>query len=392
MDYNDYTAHRVMVRDEVRTSAFQKAIAAQVRPGDVVLDVGAGSGVLSLFAAQAGAGRVYAIERSPLAAAMARHLAQVNGFEGIIHVLEGDAQRIAPIEPVDLLVSEWMGTVGIEENMYGAVLWARDHWLKPEGKVIPVSVTAMAAPVDIAQRVDTGFFSAMPWGLDLNALGETMVNELLLHRRRIEPGNLSAAARPLWKSTALGDPPDAVRQPARARLEYKIASGGAVTALALWFTADLGGGITLATGPDDPDTHWGQMLLPLDKRMPLAKGDVLAAEISAWPVNAGPLMFSWRWRINDGPEQMMDTTGTNQGPPDLAAAAQDDLPDENPPRSALSKFLAVLAMDAEKLAAFLDDPDAVLAASGLSDAQVGALKSRDQAQIGMALFDLEGLK
>lgn len=387
MDYDDYSAHRTMVRDAVRTSAFQKAIIAAVKPGDVVLDVGAGSGVLSLFAAKAGAARVYAVERSLQAAAMARHLASVNGFEGIIHVVEGDVRHVELPEPVDVIVSEWMGTLGIDENMYGAVLWARDHFLKPEGgRIIPVSVTAMAAPVATAQRVDAAFFAERPWDLDLSALGEAQVNDLLMSRRRVEPGDLAAPARPMWKSTALTDPPEAVREPARSTLNFSAATAGSATALALWFSADLGNGITLGNAPDEPDTHWGQMLLPLTSRVSLNKGDKLNVDVSAWPVGPGPLMFSWKWRVNDGPETMLDTTGTHQGPPEAQGAAI--AADAGPPaRSALSKFLAVLAMDAEKLAGFLEDPDGVMAAAGLSTAQAGALKSQNADRIGMALFD-----
>jgi type I protein arginine methyltransferase len=388
MDYNDYSAHRTMVRDAVRTSAFHKAIAAGVKPGDVVLDVGAGSGVLSLFAAQAGAARVYAVERSPEAAAMARHLAAVNGFDSIIHVIDGDVRQVQLPEPVDVIVSEWMGTLGIDENMYGSVLWARDHFLKPDGgRVIPVSVTAMAAPVATAQRVDAAFFAENPWDLDLSALGEAQVNDLLMTRRRVEPGDLAAPARPMWKSTALADPPDAVRETAKTTLAFTATKAADVTALALWFSADLGNGVSLGNAPDEPDTHWGQMLLPLASRLSLAKGDVFHVEVSAWPVGPGPLMFAWDWRVNDGPKTMLDTTGTHQGPPGAQPTAA-MFADAGPPqRSALSKFLAVLAMDAAKLADFLADPDGVMAAAKLSPAQAEALKSQDADRIGMALFE-----
>lgn len=391
MNYNDYSAHRVMVRDEVRTGAFQKAIEAVVKQGDVVLDVGAGSGVLSLFAARAGAARVYAVERTPEAAAMARQLVHANGFEAIVTVVEGDVRQIAPPELVDVIVSEWMGAIGIDENMYGSVLFARDHWLKPDGQVIPLSVTAMAAPVAIVQRVDAAFFTDRPYGLDLSALGEPVLNELLMIRRRVEAADLAAPAQPLWTTSALTDTPGVVRETARAELDFTANGPSRVSALALWFTADLGQGVTLSNAPDAADTHWGQMLLPLHTQLELNKGDALHVEVSAWPVGPGPLMFGWKWRVNDGPATLLDTTGSNQGAPGDAAKAAEAMTalfaNGPPARSALAKFLAVLAIDADKLADFLADPDAAMKASGLSAAHVDTLTSRDQDRIGMALFE-----
>lgn len=388
MNYDDFLSHRAMVRDAVRTTAFRNAIAAEVKEGDVVLDVGAGSGVLSLFAAQAGAARVYAVERSPTATALARHLVAANGLEKTITVIEGDVRQLQLPEQVDVIVSEWMGTLGIDENMYGAVLWARDHFLKPDGgRIVPVSVTAMAAPVSTAQRVDAAFFAERPWGIEMGPLQENTVNDLLMSRRRVEPGDLAAKPQALWKHTALADGPETVRGTTRGELTFKIDRKSETTALALWFEADLGNGVALSNAPDQRDTHWGQMLLPLVSPLSLAKGDAVHVEIDAWPVSPGPLMFAWKWRVNDGPNTQLNTTGQHHGAPQMQGQ---EAGFDAARRSPLSAFLAGLAVDADRLAGFLADPDAAMADAGLEGKYADALRSQDAERIGMALFETGG--
>lgn len=385
MDYGELATHRLMVRDEVRTAAFGEAIAAVVKSGDVVLDLGAGCGILSLFAARAGAARVYAVERDPHAAACAQALVQQNGFADVVKVVCSDIRSAGIPEQVDLIVSEWMGTIGIDENMYGAVLWARDALLAKDGRIIPASVTAMLAPAAPAQRADSGFFNDHPYGFDMSPLGEPVLNELMMVRRRVVNENLAASGQPLWTMTAATDTPETVRQPAQAELSFVVGRSLAVTALAAWFKADLGGGVTLSNAPNAPDTHWGQMLFPLNSRLSLTKGDTLDVGIKAWPVGPGPLMFAWRWRVNDGPEAELDTMGGTSSASmaqDAENAAAPELPTA---RSALSRFLAQLALDPDQLAAFLADPDATMAE--LSTEHADALRSRDAYRIGMALYE-----
>ena len=144
--YTEFEVHRTMIHDRVRTEAFRRAIDAVVRPGDMVLDVGAGSGILSVLAAKAGADRVYAVEETSIAV-LAHELAVANGVGDIVQVIQGDASEVEPPEPVDVLVSEWLGGFGIDEGMLVPVIAARDRWLKPGGTMIPSSVTAWVALV-----------------------------------------------------------------------------------------------------------------------------------------------------------------------------------------------------------------------------------------------------
>ena len=97
-----------------------------MRPGDVVLDVGAGSGILSLFAARAGAARVYAVEQTTIAVLAQRGTA--NGYQEIVQVIQGDILEIEPPEArVDVVVSEWLGGFRNNKGMLVPVIAARDR-------------------------------------------------------------------------------------------------------------------------------------------------------------------------------------------------------------------------------------------------------------------------
>ena len=185
--YAEIEVHRTMICDRVRTEAFRRAIDSVVRPGDVVLDVGAGSGILSMFAARAGAARVYAVERTTVAV-MAQELAAANGFADVIEVIQGDMMDIELPERVDVIVSEWLGGFGIDEGMLPPVIAARERWLKPGGVMIPRSATAWTGLVHDRYLYETvGFLKDDPYGLRLEQAGRDDGERDLLFRHLPSP-------------------------------------------------------------------------------------------------------------------------------------------------------------------------------------------------------------
>lgn len=145
--YASMEQQRWMVADKTRTDAFAEAIAEVVKPGDFVIDVGAGTGILSLLAAKAGARRVIGVERSAMAS-KARELVQRNGFDDRVEIIQGYAANLKLTESADVIISEWLGHMGYVEGMFGSVIHVRDAWLKPGGKLLPSSVDLMLAPID----------------------------------------------------------------------------------------------------------------------------------------------------------------------------------------------------------------------------------------------------
>lgn len=279
--YAEFEVHRTMIRDCVRTDAFRAAIEAVVRPGDVVLDVGAGSGILSLFAAKAGAARVYAVERTQVAV-LAEVLADKNGVADTVTVIHGDIMDIDLPEPVDVIVSEWLGGFGIDEGMLPPVIFARDRWLKPGGTMIPRSVTAWTALVEDRYSKDmASFLRGQPYGLDLDALAEVTVNEIMYSGtfRHLAAGDRRSEALELWTTDAEQTTLEQAREPHEAEVALAVGSEGTANALALWFSAELAPGIPLSVGPGDPPTHWGMTTAPLRRPVDLTPGTVVRARV-----------------------------------------------------------------------------------------------------------------
>src|SRR5262245_12756055 len=142
----DPVEHARMLHDDRRTRDYLAAIAAAVRPGDVVLDIGTGSGVLAVAAARAGARRIYAVEASDIAEVAGRVFA-TNGVTETVTLVPGWSREIELPEPADLLVAEIIGNEPLEEEILETTLDARRRLLKPDARLIPHTLTLLARPL-----------------------------------------------------------------------------------------------------------------------------------------------------------------------------------------------------------------------------------------------------
>ena len=293
--YAEIEVHRTMICDRVRTEGFRRAIGSVVRPYDVVLDVGAGSGILSMFAAQAGAARVYAVERTTVAV-LAQELAAENGLAEIVQVIHGDVMDVELPERVDVIVSEWLGGFGIDEGMLAPVIAARDRWLKPGGVMVPRSVTAWAALVHdryLGEAVD--FLRDEPYGLRLDGLVEMTVNEIFYSGtfRHLAAGDRRSKPGRLWTTDTDVIALEQAQAPHEAETLLEVRDHGTANALALWFSAELAPGISLSVGPGDPPTHWGMTTAPLRSPVELTPGMSVRARVRTCPAQPVGTWTSW---------------------------------------------------------------------------------------------------
>ncbi|KAF7827479.1 putative protein arginine N-methyltransferase 6 [Senna tora] len=144
--------HEEMIKDRVRTETYRAAIMQHqsLIAGKVVVDVGCGTGILSIFCAQAGAKRVYAVDASDIAQ-QAKEIVKANKLSDVVIVMHGRVEDVEIDEEVDVIISEWMGYMLLYESMLGSVITARDRWLKPGGLILPSNATLEIADVARAQ-------------------------------------------------------------------------------------------------------------------------------------------------------------------------------------------------------------------------------------------------
>lgn len=180
--YDSGFVHEEMLRDSVRCQAYADAIFASraAFAGGVVIDVGAGSGLLSCLCARAGARRVYAVEASGPSASLCREVVRANGLEKVVHVLESRLEdvELPAGELADAIVSEWMGYMLLFESMLDSVLLARDRWLRPGGLMMPSRAKLYLCPfTDKHWRQLRLEMLSNVSGIDLRALLPLLANE-----------------------------------------------------------------------------------------------------------------------------------------------------------------------------------------------------------------------
>jgi SAM-dependent methyltransferase len=305
--YEDLWVQRLMLRDRVRNEAYRSALKQSVNPGDVVLDVGAGTGILSLFAVKAGASKIFAVERTNMAE-MARVMIERNGMEDRVEVMQADMETIELPEKVDVIVSEWMGRYGIDEYMHVPVLTARDRWLKPGGKMLPARVTAWMAPVwDHQLDQSLKFWRNRPYDVDLSPIADATVEEVFWVRHHITADTLLSEPKTMWTTDTYNTPVEEVNGPFHTSLSFTATRDGQLSGLGAWFYAELGGGIILTNSPFTPMTHWGRWVFPLGQSIEIKKGIIIDVEFGCEPAGPGCCHNSWSVRVGDSPWQHHDT-------------------------------------------------------------------------------------
>ena len=286
----DLVYHAGMLADHVRVEVFLEAVRALVRPGDVVIDAGTGSGVLAVAAARAGARRVYAIESGGIADIAARVFAD-NGVADRVQLVRGDARIVSLPEHADVLITETIGTNPFDEGILDVVR-ALKRQLRPGARLLPATVSLLVAPLAMPDAVLRAWLphddDLLRWlaqdALDLSAL--TL------------PAGPRAAPIPVDQARQwmLADPVRLLDVVLAEEIDAMVEGtgivtvrlSGAVNALALGFDADLGAGHHLNSWvTTDRAASWDVSAVRLSAAVSVVEGSLLAIHVQQ-PASGDP--------------------------------------------------------------------------------------------------------
>ncbi|XP_058645826.1 histone-arginine methyltransferase CARM1 isoform X2 [Onychostoma macrolepis] len=286
--YGCLSQQQNMLQDYLRTATYQKAILLNdVDFKDkVVLDVGCGTGILSFFAVQAGAKKVYAVEASSVAK-YAEILVKSNNLSNKITVLSGKIEEVCCPEKVDVIISEPMGYMLLNERMLESYLHAKT-WLKPKGMMFPTQGDIHLAPFTDEQLYMEHHARSNFWnqrcfyGVNLSGLHSSAVDEF--YRQPIvdtfEMQILMARSVKYTINFLEAKEEDLHRL--EIPFVFKLLQSGLIHGLAFWFdVAFVGSRMTvwLSTSPNEPLTHWYQVRCLLQTPLFAKMGQTLSGRV-----------------------------------------------------------------------------------------------------------------
>ncbi len=286
-----------MIQDAVRTDAYARAIGRVVGAGDVVLDLGSGSGVLAILACRAGARRVFAVEQGHIAD-IAAMLVAANGCGDRVEVIHKRSHEAELPERANVLVTETLGNLGFDEEILRSVIDARQRLLTPDARIIPARVALVAAPVSAAEvhEREVASWSEPRQGIDFSLVRTFAANQVRVIDAEAD-ALLATSAQLLEVDLATVATPEV-----SGSAQFTIERAGVMHGFAAWFAATLADGIPVSNEPPLRTPNWRQALLPLDEPVAVARGDAIHLEIDSTDGR------NWRWRGSIGERSFEQTT------------------------------------------------------------------------------------
>lgn len=283
--YAHFGIHEEMLKDEVRTLTYRNSIYhnKHLFRGKVVLDVGCGTGVLSMFAAKAGAAKVIGVECSSIVD-YARKIVKANKLDDVVELIKGKVEEIElPVEKVDIIISEWMGYCLFYESMLNTVIYARDKWLAPNGLIFPDQARLYVTAIEDRQYKDDKInWWDNVYGFDMSCIREVAISEPLVDV--VEPKQVVSNATILKEVDLYTVTEKDLSFSSMFNLE--VSRNDYVQALVTFFSVEFSKchkKTWFSTGPETQYTHWKQTVFYLKDYITAKKGEMITGSFTMKP-------------------------------------------------------------------------------------------------------------
>jgi protein arginine N-methyltransferase 1 len=284
-----------MLADKTRVDIYHHAIAKHVRPGDVLIDLGTGTGILSFMALSNKPARIYALEHGPVIE-VAKAAAKDNGYTGI-NFVKANSKNFKINEKVDVILHEQMGAFLFDERMIENVIDLRDRLLKRDGKILPSKFGWFIEPVKLRDEKSIPF----AWehdlhGVSFRALRHLTENAGEQYRYRRLTGEmvdyLLADPSPVWvtdlQTVKIAD------QPHRLEFTRTVNRAGRLDGFCIYFSAAFDDELSFTTEPLKGTTQsWSIPMFRVEARQ-VNVGDTINVAIEMADI-ADPASYIWTW-------------------------------------------------------------------------------------------------
>jgi protein arginine N-methyltransferase 1 len=282
--YSSFNIHEEMLKDKIRTGTFKDAIMenTDIFKDKIVLDIGCGTGILSIFAAKAGASHVYAIEFADIAD-YAKEIIKRNNLNDKITIIKKKVEDTElPVEKVDIIISEWMGYFLLYESMFDSVLYARDKWLdKNNGFMLPDTASITIASIeDVDYKKSKVDFWDNVYGINMDCFKQTTIAEPLIDICPKERINSNCCK--IFEVDLLNVKKEDLDFSSSYELTFNR-NNDYFSGIVGWFETGftkLDKKFNLSTSPYLKSTHWQQTVFYTKKDFAVSKGDKVFGSIA----------------------------------------------------------------------------------------------------------------
>lgn len=285
--YDHHGIHEEMLQDTVRTLSYRNAIIQNkdMFKDKIVLDVGCGTGILSMFAAKNGAKHVIGVDMSSIIE-MAKQIVEINGFSDKITLLRGKLEDIElPFPKVDIIISEWMGYFLLYESMMDTVLYARDKYLVEGGLIFPDKCSIHVAGLeDVDYKNEKLSYWQDVYGFDYSPFIPLVMREPLVDT--VDAKVVNTTKTKLIEFDLNTVTVDDLAFSSKFKLDVKRQDF--ISGLISWFDIEFPAPkakkpITFSTGAHAPYTHWKQTVFYFPDDLECQQGDVLEGTLVCKP-------------------------------------------------------------------------------------------------------------